>query len=387
LKFQFPSPFYDVAKIIFIPRFGISTGSTAFIQKKFQNKKWLSFYAKGFVEGSRDTTDAFACINRLLETGEVEYVFFTAETSRHIDLAYKMVKQTQKLVTIEKDLQNVISKDPRRRDLDISMVQWMMIGQADYCMANSVRSTIFAMTAFVAGPCKYVPVVPLADNEDISMCTVNRTVVHKDTLFSENPRLKNLNPDIDEEKRRKIWATVIQETKKIENQECFRLGHKRGESPPDLPSVLSYWIENGVPRVNETALNMTLTAEAVKALAEAIARNTSAPSPAPTVYDPVLFATTAPSPAPKIDKMALDNFKIDNWFPTPIPTIKPTAAPSIPYTFKKVSVNDRMSFGFKKGKPVPQVTPEAVSVSGSVVVPVANATTSDQVNSTVAVAG
>ena len=81
LNFQFSNPFHDISKIIFVPRYTINIGTTAFIEKKFRGSKWLSFYAKGFVEGSKDTTNAFACINKLLDEGEIEFVFFTAETS------------------------------------------------------------------------------------------------------------------------------------------------------------------------------------------------------------------------------------------------------------------------------------------------------------------
>ena len=54
--------------------------------------------------------------------------------------------------------------------------------------------------------------------------------------------------------------------------------------------------------------------------------------------------TVSPTPRKVIDKMAVDNFQIDNWNPTAVPTVIPTAAPSIPYTFKKLSAVDRMTF-------------------------------------------
>ena len=367
LNFQFSNPFHDISKIIFVPHYTINIGTTVFIEKKFKGLKWLSFYAKGFVEGSKDTTDAFACINKLLNTGEIGYVFFTAETSRHIDLAYNLIEQTSKVVTIERDMQNIVSKDPRRRDVDISMIQWVMIGRAHYCMANSVRSTIFAMTAFVAGNCKYVPLSSIAESNDGSCCNTNRTIESKEMLFSENPRLKSLNFAIDEEKRKKVWTSVIQERKEVENVECFRLSHTKNELGGDLPRVLSYWIESGNPRINETGLSEIVAAEVAAKMLETQKLNTSVvsgnnftnpfnKSRDATSEDSVktegvsintrisMPITVSPTPRKVIDKMAVDNFQIDNWNPTAVPTVIPTAAPSIPYTFKKLSAVDRMIF-------------------------------------------
>ena len=370
LNYQFPNPFHDISRVIFVPRFTINTGTTAFIEKKFEGARWLSFYAKGFVEGSKDTMDAFACINHLLDTGEVGFIFFTAETSRHIDLAYKMIKQTSKLVTIERDMQSIVSKDPRRKDLDTSMIQWVMIGRADYCMANSVRSTIFAMTAFIAGNCKYIPVLPIAESREASNFNINRTVELKESLFSENPRLKSLDPEIDEEKRKKIWDSVIQEQKVIENIECFRLPHQKGKVPDDLPAVLSYWVESGKPRINETAFNETIAMKAAierleeeKVTLEMVAERNITNALNVIKKDDsnlgnhggkvllgnssILASTLSPTPKKVIDKMALDNFQVDNWNPTAVPTIKPTPSPSVPYTFKKMSAADRMTFKSK----------------------------------------
>ena len=215
LSVEFSNPFHDISRIIFSPHHSINLVTAGFIEEKFKGSKWLSFYAKGFIGGSKDSTDAFVCINKLLDGGEIDFVFFTAETSRHIDLAYSMIKQTRKVVSIERDMEHMISKDPRRRDVEISMIQWVMIGKADYCMANSIRPTIFAMTAFVAGNCQYVPVTML-ESRDGRCCNTNWTIESKEALFSENPRLEKLNVEINEEKRAKVWGSVIQEQKEMQ---------------------------------------------------------------------------------------------------------------------------------------------------------------------------
>ena len=156
----------------------------------------------------------------------------------------------------------------------------------------------------------------------------------------------------------------MQEQKVLENQECFRLPHKPGKLPDDLPPVLSYWIENGKPRINETALNITLALKAaedaklaleMKMKTEAAANETAAAAAAAANATAVAVAAAqSPAPTPKkvIDKMALDNFQIENWNPTARPTAKPTVAPSAPYTFKKLSAADRLG-GFKKPAPAP----------------------------------
>jgi len=359
LKYQFPSPFYDISKIIFIPRYTINTGATAFIKKKFEGIKWLSFYAKGFFEGSRDTVDAFACINKLLDTNEIQAVFFTAETSRHIDLAYKAIKQTNKIITIERDMQSILTKDPRRKDLDVAMLQWLMIGQADYCMANSVRSTIFAMTAFVAGPCKYVPVIPLKENEDVSMCSINNSVIQKDNLFTENPRLKNLSPEIDDVKRDKVWASVLKENKKVKDFECIQ---KINNEP--LPSVTNFWNENGKMKINQTKVDIELALKLEKERIEAALRAV-APTASPTIAN-----TSAPTVAVvvQVDRHSIANWVPENWNPTAAPTIKPTPAPTVPLTFKKLSALDRLgalkslfSFSSKTTTPDPSSSSSTIS--------------------------
>lgn len=365
LKFQYAQPFSDFSKVVFVPRFGVNTAVNAFIGKRFAGMKWLSFYAKGFIEGSRDTTDAFACLNKLLDSNDIGAVFFTAENSRNIDLAYKLIKQKSKIVTIEKDMQNILTKDPRRKDMETILAQWMMIGKADYCMANSVRSTIFPMTGFVAGTCLYVPVVPLAENEDVSMCSINRTVAYKDSLFVENPRVKALPSEIDELKRNKVWSDVVQEQKVIQHQECFSVKH-------ELEPVLNFWVESGYPKLNMTKYNATQAIKIAKAYREELERNwTIGNATLAAALEAATRPTAFPTITPKVDKFSIFNMQVDNWNPTPIPTQKPTPVPTNPYSFKTTSALDRI-FGFKKKTVTPPVAPivaDAALNSTAVVTP------------------
>jgi hypothetical protein len=284
-------------------------------------------------------------LNKLLDSNDIGAVFFTAETSRNIDLAYKLIKQTKKIVTIERDMQNVLTKDPRRKEMETLLAQWMMIGKADYCMANSVRSTIFPMTGFVAGSCQYVPVVPLADNEDVSMCSLNRTVAYKDSLFVENPRVKALSAEIDELKRNKVWGSVIQEQKFLQHQECFSTKY-------ELAPVVNYWVESGYPKINMTKYNQTMAVKTAKLYQEELLKNwTIGNATLAAALEAATRPTASPTVPPKVDKFSVNNWVPENWNPTPNPTHAPTAIPTNPYTFKTTSAFDRI-FGFKKKAPV-----------------------------------
>ena len=174
-----------------------------------------------------------------------------------------------------------------------------------------------------------------------------------------------------EEKRKKVWDSVVQEQKKVENVECFRLPHKKNEFPDDLPNVISYWVESGRPRINETALNESLAVKAATndvEIQEVFMKNSSSTNftkPLNETNDDkpessyknegdgknlnVTISNVSPTPKRIIDKMALDNFQIENWNPTAVPTMNPTVTPSIPYSFKKMTATDRMTFRSRVG--------------------------------------
>jgi hypothetical protein len=134
----------------------------AFIAEKFKGQKWLSIHARGYYDDGLHTERALACANKLLQDGEVAYVFFASDTKRLFDHAKERLP-SEKLVMVE---HNLVEDEGRSRhdsisirtptDMNYAIMEWFIIGEATYCTATEIEKSTFSKTAIVRGPCGYI---------------------------------------------------------------------------------------------------------------------------------------------------------------------------------------------------------------------------------------
>lgn len=60
-----------------------------FITTRFKGQKWMSIHARGFYDDGKYTEKALKCAQKLLNDGNIEYVFFASDSERLIDTVKK----------------------------------------------------------------------------------------------------------------------------------------------------------------------------------------------------------------------------------------------------------------------------------------------------------
>jgi hypothetical protein len=208
----------------------------AFIQKELKGKKWLSFHGRQFTDAGKDYLDYFKCINSLLDSNAIEGVFVTAESSKVTDFAYETITAKDKVFSMERSNvhTNAGNVDARTSELQIAMLQWYMMTQADYCITNPIKASTFALTAMVSGKCQFL--LLQADG----VCSISNPLPDKEKLIESSPKFKAM-PGLVPDKREKIWANVEKLPKLITGEECFKKS-KKGDIKPILP----FWYKGDV---------------------------------------------------------------------------------------------------------------------------------------------
>jgi len=230
----FKSPYKNMADLLLKPQYRVLVKYDK-VRNFFKNKRYLSIHSRGFYDDGTGTAKAFECANKLLRDRKIDYVFFATESTRLEEAAKKVVMNSSALYMIPKktvpDSEKVridsFSIRENLSDLDIALVEWYIIGEATFCMSPTIGESTFSKTAIARGDCKYIPVV--LGNE----CEDSTVVFDKESYVTMHQDLHiDLNPELSQKEREKIWKTVIIE-KELVFEQCVQ--HK------DKNFISNYW--------------------------------------------------------------------------------------------------------------------------------------------------
>ena len=243
----FKSPFYDISRIVFRPKdylmkrvLGVKDIFKT--RAKYSSGKkgmWLSIHMRGIM--TKWPERAFECANALLDGGNITGVFLATDSAPLQDMAYKMIRgSSHTLYTIKKNLENTIDLDTdsmdirnTTRDIRIAVLEWYLIGEANYCLSTSLDQSTFSKTAVARGDCVLVDArlgakcfipPPGTDNDKewlLHMKVGNR---HKRYEWMQLPRLGTET----------IWSTVETGKEKVTSQ-CLPTSAQRNNV------ILDYW--------------------------------------------------------------------------------------------------------------------------------------------------
>jgi glutaredoxin len=159
---HFPLYFRDVLMTLYKPVDKIVDEVVRF-KNRYLRKPYISVHARGFYDPGESTNLLFSCANQLLASGNVTYLFFATESRSLFELAKKTIKSKQ-LIYVQKQLVddrhgNIDTFEIRQKvpQMHQAIVEWMLVGSADYCMTPTIDLSTFSQTAILSGPCKYVP--------------------------------------------------------------------------------------------------------------------------------------------------------------------------------------------------------------------------------------
>lgn len=167
IRNAFPSPFYDISKIVFQPRDYLLKRVES-IKEIFRSRsahlpttqrRWLSIHIRGIM--TKWPERAFECANALLDRGEISNIFFATDSAPYQEMAYEMIHNSQHvLYTVQKEMEATIdleidSMDIRNstRDIRMAVLEWYMIGEGDYCLSTSLDQSTFSKTSIARGNC------------------------------------------------------------------------------------------------------------------------------------------------------------------------------------------------------------------------------------------
>jgi hypothetical protein len=201
---------------------------------------------------------AFKCANKLLKEGMIAYVFFAADSMNLVNMARKYISMPQRLIEIPDKLQhykryeegdNYDMRDSR--GMHTAVLEWYLVGEADFCMSASIYTSTFSKTAVARGRCKYLhyhaadecvvdKLNPLADKEILL-----KTRSAKQELLVEIPRVR------DED----VWES-IRKYRQVDKMQCT---HKEGHEDVDEDAVIDFW--SAAARYGESAVSKDPTTD------------------------------------------------------------------------------------------------------------------------------
>lgn len=245
VKEYFPSPFNQISNVIFRPHVSFVTKAQKFIEEKFQGKKWMSIHARGFYDQGSNTNRMLQCANKLLESGEISHIFFSTDSERLRNISHSTIAKKGALVewtedkTYVDDVVNGVNlrKDSHsiRNETDIALIEWYIIGEADFCMSATMGDSTFSKTSVLRGKCKFI------QNSHTGDCELSKAVADKDIYINSSKSSIDKLPDlIDDTERDHIWSTIKHETRLFDEQ-CFESYVYQTLNP-----ITQYWQQHDV---------------------------------------------------------------------------------------------------------------------------------------------
>jgi len=160
-------PFKSLSQCLFRIREDIKHQADISIKKLNEEGKWLSIHVRGYYEKGfggykkvHDASDAFICAKKLLDKGIINNVFFATESAEMDQMIRKYVP-FEKIIRTKKSL--IGSKELEReggfeirKEMQQAVIDWYILGQADYCMSPTFSRSTYSETALLAGNCKVI---------------------------------------------------------------------------------------------------------------------------------------------------------------------------------------------------------------------------------------
>ena len=169
--------------------------------------KWLSIHARAYYDYSgKASSKAFTCAKKLLEIGAIKKIYFATESPKLMELAKQYFQQfPNALYVSDKMVQMAMleSKNASNIDNEVNVdeahvVEWLTIGQADYCISPTFEVSSFSNTGLYRGGCK---LIPMKAYKDCDLFVQNTSNVHpKRLIFSalNHPRaIRTWNKPVD----------------------------------------------------------------------------------------------------------------------------------------------------------------------------------------------
>jgi hypothetical protein len=126
----------------------------------FQSHPFLAIHSRGFYENGTTLGFLCTCAKQYVDRGYVSKVLFVSESESLKNLAGSILLDS--LVSLNKSyVQKQTSDSYDIRDslneMQDALVEWLLIGSADFCMTTTAVKSTFSQTAILRGSCKYIP--------------------------------------------------------------------------------------------------------------------------------------------------------------------------------------------------------------------------------------
>jgi hypothetical protein len=131
--------------------------------------KWMSIHARAYYDYSgKASSKAFTCAKKLLELGTIKKVYFATESTRLIDIAKKYFEAFPGALyisdkMIQKQEGNATNIDNEVNVDEAHVVEWLTIGEADFCLSPTFELSSFSNTGLFRGPCTLIPIKAYKD--------------------------------------------------------------------------------------------------------------------------------------------------------------------------------------------------------------------------------
>jgi hypothetical protein len=240
----FTQPFNDIASVLFKPDRHI-LDKAADVRKMLTagNKRWLSIQAHDMsLQGKPKHLDygsikqTFQCANKLLEENEIDFVFFATDSAKLEDYAYSLISDQKAYVLVGKSQQQNVLADfdvvsrMGQDDMDYALLDWYLIGEADYCMSPSIQQSAYSKTAVARGSCKYIN-FQTGKSCDVSNVLENKELLLRSTRGKDKlEQLWNKKSHIDADK---VWDSVTISSGTVSEQ-CL-------DTRTGSDAIIKYW--------------------------------------------------------------------------------------------------------------------------------------------------
>ena len=208
-------PYHSIAKCHMSPKPQYAQESQKIVtEMKNSGGKWLSIHARAYYDYSgKASSKAFTCAKKLLETGVIKKVYFASESLKLIDMAKAFFQPFQNALYVSDKMvgaggggENMTNLDNEANVDDQHVIEWLTIGEADYCISPTFELSSFSNTGLFRGPCVFIP---MKAYKDCDLFVQNTTLQHpKRLIFAplNNPRaIRTWNKPVDLDK---IWNSV-----------------------------------------------------------------------------------------------------------------------------------------------------------------------------------
>jgi hypothetical protein len=240
----FDRPFNDISNILFKPdKHIIDKASEVRKMLSAGNKRWLSIQAHDMSKQGKlkhldyeSIEQAFHCANKLLKDKDIDYVFLATDSAKLEEYAYSLISDQKAYVLVGKSQQQNVLADfdafsrLGQSEMDYALLDWYLVGEADYCMSPSIEQSAYSKTAVARGSCKYL------DYQTGSSCDASAFLVNKEILLHttrggaklEQFWEKKSHIDAD-----KVWDTVSTVSGTVDEQ-CL-------DSKFSIDAIVEYW--------------------------------------------------------------------------------------------------------------------------------------------------